>query len=51
MNKDLCAVVLTVLFSIVAYSSLAQTYPTRPVRIIAASSPGGGAIRGPAPRC
>jgi tripartite-type tricarboxylate transporter receptor subunit TctC len=42
MNKDLCSVALTVLISMVAHSALAQTYPTRPVRIIAASSPGGG---------
>ncbi len=41
MSKTLCAV-LTVLTSIVAHSSLAQTYPTRPIRMIAASSPGGG---------
>jgi tripartite-type tricarboxylate transporter receptor subunit TctC len=42
MNKDLGAVVLTVLISIVAHSALAQTYPTRSIRMIAASSPGGG---------
>ena len=41
MSKNLCAL-LTVLMSIAVHSSLAQTYPTRPVRLIAASSPGGG---------
>ena len=41
MSKNLCAVA-TVLMSIVAHSALAQTYPTRPVRLIAGSSPGGG---------
>jgi tripartite-type tricarboxylate transporter receptor subunit TctC len=41
MTKNLCAI-LTVLISIAAHSSIAQTYPTRPVRLIAASSPGGG---------
>lgn len=41
MNRNLCAV-LAVLTSIAAHSSPAQTYPTRPVRLIAASSPGGG---------
>ena len=41
MSKKLCAV-LAVLTSVVAHSALAQSYPTRPVRMIAASSPGGG---------
>ena len=41
MTRQLYAVA-ALLLGIVACSSLAQTYPTRPVRIIAASSPGGG---------
>jgi tripartite-type tricarboxylate transporter receptor subunit TctC len=41
MTRNLCAV-LTVLVNIVAHSSLAQTYPTRPVRLIVGSSPSGG---------
>jgi tripartite-type tricarboxylate transporter receptor subunit TctC len=34
--------VLTVLAVIAAHSALAQTWPARPIRLIAASSPGGG---------
>lgn len=34
--------VLTVLLSVAAHSSLAQAYPTRPVRLIVGSSPSGG---------
>jgi len=41
MNKNL-SVIAVVLTSIAAHSALAQSYPTRPVRMIAASSPGGG---------
>ncbi len=41
MTKNMC-VVLTILISVVAHSSLAQTYPTRPIRLIVGSSPGGG---------
>lgn len=41
MSKSLCAA-LTVLMSIVALSSFAQTYPTRTIRLIVGSSPGGG---------
>jgi tripartite-type tricarboxylate transporter receptor subunit TctC len=41
MSRNLCAV-LAVFVSIAAQLALAQTYPTRPIRMIAASSPGGG---------
>lgn len=41
MSKSLCAA-LTVLLSIVGLSSYAQTYPTRTIRLIVGSSPGGG---------
>jgi tripartite-type tricarboxylate transporter receptor subunit TctC len=41
MNRKLCAIG-AVLIGIAAPSSFAQNYPTRPVRLIAASSPGGG---------
>jgi tripartite-type tricarboxylate transporter receptor subunit TctC len=41
MSRDVLAI-LAMLAGIAGESSLAQTYPTRPVRMIAASSPGGG---------
>jgi tripartite-type tricarboxylate transporter receptor subunit TctC len=41
MRNKSC-IVLAVLVGSVAHSSFAQTYPTRPIRMIAASSPGGG---------